>query len=57
MPRVKNAVGHLAQLSVLPAPTLPKEPAMRAANAAEMDEDYWYLEWLENKDSLGVSSD
>ena len=23
---------------------------MRAANAAEMDEDYWYLEWLENKD-------
>ena len=48
MPRIRSG-GPVTQFSVLPAPAY-KPPRSIVIHPSDMDEDYWYFEWLENKD-------
>ena len=48
MPRIRSS-GPVTQFSILPPPAY-RPPRNIAINPSDMEEDYWYFEWLENKD-------
>ena len=48
MPRIRSS-GPVTQFSILPPPAYHR-PRNIAINPSDMEEDYWYFEWLENKD-------